>query len=309
MSRSKLKSTIKDVRQHSRHLVRELDVVKGVYLGTGYTFTQCHVLFELSTHKSLSLKDLAETLLIDKSNTSRTVKQLLNLGLIKSRKAKDDNRQKFFSLTAKGQKALQATVNLADEQVESALKNLTDEQQQEVIRGLQLYGGALRKSRLQAGFKIRPIRKKDNSQIADVIRTVMTAYGAVGDGYSISDPEVDEMARNYADEGSCYYVIELDDRVVGGGGIGPLKGGGKNVCELRKMFFLPECRGIGLGKKLLLLLMDQARKRNYKKCYLETLERMQAAIALYQKNGFRPLDKAQGNTGHCSCDKWYMLEL
>ena len=96
-------STVGQIRQHTRQLVRELDVVKGVYLDTGYTFTQCHVLFELSAHKALNLMSLADPLLIDKSNTSRTVKKLVDLGLIKSEKVESDNRQKLFSLTAKGQ--------------------------------------------------------------------------------------------------------------------------------------------------------------------------------------------------------------
>ena len=61
------KKTVSQIRQHSRQLVRELDIVKGVYMGSGYTFSQCHVLFELSLHKSLSLMELAEILLIDKS--------------------------------------------------------------------------------------------------------------------------------------------------------------------------------------------------------------------------------------------------
>ena len=289
--------------------MRELDIVKGVYLGTGYTFSQCHVLFELSIHKTLNLMELSEILLLDKSNTSRTVKKLVELGLIKVSKAAADSRQKLFSLTAKGEKALNCTTSLADVQVQKALENLSEEQQQQVIQGMQLYAGALRKSRLQSNYTIRPIQKKDNAQVARVIRDVMTEFKAVGEGYSIGDAEVDDMFGNYKDKRSCYYVITLDEAVVGCGGIAPLAGGGKTTCELRKMFFLPATRGIGLGRRLLLLLLDQARKRGYKKCYLETLDRMWQANELYKKNGFQLLDGPMGKTGHCSCDRWYCLEL
>ncbi len=307
--KSRLGWTIRQIRQHSRQLVRELDIVKGVYLGTGYTFSQCHVLFELSLHKSLTLMELAEKLLIDKSNTSRTVKKLVELGLVKSEKVSSDNRQKLFSLTSKGEKALCATTDLADQQVEQALENLSEEQQELVIQGLQLYSGALRKSRLQSNYTIRLIQKQDNTQVARVIREVMTEFGAVGDGYSIDDPEVDDMYGSYRNKRSCYYVITLDNQVVGCGGIAPLKGGGKLTCELQKMFFLPATRGIGLGRRLLVLLMDEARKRGYKKCYLETLDRMWGANELYRKNGFELLEKPLGKTGHCRCDRWYLLNL
>ena len=75
--------TLRDVRKHARQLVRELDVVKPAYMDTGLTLTQCHVLFELSANRSLNLSQLVERLLIDKSNLSRTVKRLVQLGFVK----------------------------------------------------------------------------------------------------------------------------------------------------------------------------------------------------------------------------------
>ncbi len=302
-------SIVAQIRQHSRRLVRELDVVRGVYLGTGYTLSQCHVLFELSVHSSLGLMRLAEILLLDKSNTSRTVKKLVEMGLVKVERTTTDSRQKLFSLTAKGQRVLATTNMLADLQVEQALHNLSEEQQRQVVDGLQLYARALSKSRLQADFAIRVIKKRDNPQIAGVIRSVMTEFSAVGEGYSINDPEVDDMFSNYRDDRSCYFVIVRHDQVVGGGGVGQLHGAIPSICEIRKMFFLPEARGCGLGRRLLQQLLEEARKRGYKKCYLETLERMSQAVELYQRNGFKRLDGPLGKTGHCSCDRWYARDL
>ena len=302
-------SKVSQIRQHSRQLVRELDLVQGSYLDTGYTISQCHVLFELSLHKSLNLMALSDNLLIDKSNTSRTVKQLAELGLVRLERVASDNRQRLISLTSKGQKVLRRTVSLANKQVEDALDTLSEEQQELVVQGIQLYADALRKSRLQSKYTIRLIQKQDNAQVARLIRNVMTEFRAVGEGYSIDDPEVDDMSGNYRNKRSCYYVIMNDDDVAGCGGIGPLTGGDRFTCELRKMFFLPELRGLGLGRRLLLLLMDEARKRDYKQCYIETLDRMWRANELYQKNGFRLLDKPMGTTGHSSCDRWYLLDL
>lgn len=298
-----------EIRQYSRHLVRELDILKGVYLGSGFTFSQCHVLFELAAHKTMSLMELADCLLMDKSNASRTVKQLLKLGVLNVEQDSKDNRQKKFSLTVKGRQALSTTICNAERQVHDALENLTEQQQETVVQGMRLYVDALKKSRLQANFVIRPIKKKDNPEIARIIRDVMTEFQAVGAGYSINDAEVDNIYGSYRSKNSCYYVITLDDEVVGGGGIGPLAGDKESVCELRKMFFLPQTRGIGLGQKLLLLLLDEARKRGYTQCYLETLDRMWQANELYKKNGFKPLENPIGCTGHHSCDRWYILDL
>ena len=190
-----------------------------------------------------------------------------------------------------------------------ASKHLTPEQQQSVIEGLQLYANALRKSRLQANYSLRPIQKRDNLEVAQVIRQVMTEFEAIGDGYSIGDPEVDDMYGSYRNRRSCYYVIVHEDRVVGVGGIAPLLGGDEDTCELRKMFFLPSTRGLGLGLRLLKTLMEEARKRDYCRCYIETLDRMWRANALYRKFGFRSLTAPIGETGHDSCDRWYLLDL
>lgn len=163
--------------------------------------------------------------------------------------------------------------------------------------------------RLQSDLEIRPIEERDNPSIANVIRTVMTEFGAVGEGYSIQDAEVDDIYGNYHDDRHCYFVVTDSDQVLGGGGFGLLKGGNQNTCELRKMFFMPELRGRGMGKRLLMLILSEAKSRGFKTCYLETLERMEQANWLYQSCGFKPLDGAMGKTGHCSCDRYYAREL
>ena len=301
--------TVKKIRQHSRQMIRELDVIRGAYLDTGFTLSQCHVLFELSQHGPLNLMQIAENLLIDKSNTSRTVKKLVELGVVQSERVRSDSRQKLFSLTKKGQKVLNNTTSLANDQVHRALEHLDEQQRLTVTEGLRLYSAALKKSRRQAGCQIRLIRKSDDKEVARLLRQVLTEFGAVGEGYSIEDPEVDAMSVAYRDAGSCYYIITQAERIVGCGGIAPLAGGKREVCELQKMFLLPEVRGIGLGRKLLGLLLDEACAKGYKQCYLETLDRMVRASELYVRNGFELLKKPMGSTGHCSCDRWYLKNL
>ena len=156
---------------------------------------------------------------------------------------------------------------------------------------------------------IRPIRPADDPVMAVIIREVMTSFGAYGPGYSINDPEVDAMSAHYPEPRAAFFVVEEDGRVLGGGGIGPLAGADADVCELRKMYFLPEARGRGLGERMLLRCLDAARERGYRRCYLETLSGMDAAMRLYTKAGFKPLCGPLGSTGHSGCDRHYLLEL
>jgi putative acetyltransferase len=165
------------------------------------------------------------------------------------------------------------------------------------------------RARRSGEFRIRPIMVSDNGAVARIIRQVMAEYGAVGCGYSINDSEVDAMYEAYLAPGSAFYVVERTGKVLGCGGMGPLQGGQDGVCELRKMYFMPELRGAGLGTRLLGTILDAARAAGYTLCYLETLESMTQARRLYSKHGFQPIDHALGNTGHSSCNRFMSLEL
>ena len=158
-------------------------------------------------------------------------------------------------------------------------------------------------------FEIRPIRAGDDAAMADVIRTVMPEFGATGSGFAISDPEVDWMSRAYAAPRHAYFVVERDGRVLGGAGVAPLAGGDAGVCELRKMYFLPEARGSGAGTAMMARCLDAARGFGFRQCYLETLTGMDAAMRLYERSGFRRIDAPLGATGHGGCNRFYLLDL
>jgi putative acetyltransferase len=157
--------------------------------------------------------------------------------------------------------------------------------------------------------KIRFIQPEDDVQVATIIRQVMTEFGCVGDGYSISDPEVDQMFLSYQGDTAAFFVIELNEKVLGCGGFGPLVGAPEHTCELKKMYFLPELRGLGMGKKMLDKCIATATEYGYHHMYLETVDRMTAANGLYRRRGFHALDGPEGATGHSSCDAFYRLDL
>jgi putative acetyltransferase len=159
-------------------------------------------------------------------------------------------------------------------------------------------------------WKIRSITAHDDSRVAYIIRSVMPEFGADGDGFAIHDAEVDWMSKAYNAPRSAYYVVELEGQVLGGGGIAPLEGAtNPRICELRKMYFLPALRGLGAGQALLDTCLAKARDYGFELCYLETVVGMDSAMALYQKAGFRSLDKPMGDTGHGGCNRFYAKSL
>lgn len=149
---------------------------------------------------------------------------------------------------------------------------------------------------------IRLIEPKDNKQIEEVIIAVSKEYGTFEPGYGSHDPELKDLYSAYKDKGSKYWIIEDLDihKVLGGGGYTKLRGSKEEekICEMQKLFFLPETRRKGLGKKLVEMILEEATKDGYKEMYLESVKSMKEAKKLYEKYGFEELDKPIGCTGH-----------
>lgn len=156
---------------------------------------------------------------------------------------------------------------------------------------------------------IRPITRADNPTVAAIIRKVMTEFHCVGSGFSIEDPEVDDMFTAYAGNKAAFFVVEHQGEVMGCGGFAALDGGDADTCELKKMYFLEGLRGLGMGSAMVDLCIKEARASGFTHMYLETVERMVAANHLYQKKGFALLSGAKGATGHSGCDSFYELLL
>jgi len=158
-------------------------------------------------------------------------------------------------------------------------------------------------------LSIHPITPEDNSQIAQVIRTVLIEHNVPKVGTAYADVSLDCMYETYNTPRSHYWVVKDVTRVLGGAGIASLENGPEEVCELQKMYFLKEIRGVGMGSAMMAACLDFARKQGFRQCYLETMPYMIDAQKLYQKFGFRYLDAPLGCTGHTSCPVWMLLDL
>jgi len=301
--------TVQFIREQSRTMVRELNMLGHRFRDTGLTHSEIHSLIEVHAHRVLTAGELAEKLNLDKSTISRIVGSLHKSKLITIARAKHDARQMNLRLTAAGKKKLSTIDQQASRQVGAACELMDEEEVEAVQRGLRLYAKALWQRRQAEAFEVRPIVREDDEFVAKIIRQVMTEYGAVGPGFSIMDKEVDTMFESFDNDRSAYLVIGKNKEILGGGGVAPLAGAERQVCELKKMYFLPQLRGLGLGKKLLRQCLKRAKELGYTHCYLETLNRMNEANHLYRKFGFEPLDAPMGATGHVKCDAWYLRKL
>ena len=156
---------------------------------------------------------------------------------------------------------------------------------------------------------IRKIEPADNPKIANIIRSVLIEMGVPKVGTAYEDKALDCMYETYNESRKSYFVVTDDEKIYGGAGIAPLDNYPGNICELQKMYFNQEIRGLGLGFQMMTHCLDFAKKVGFEKCYLETMPYMDDARKLYRKFGFQSMDHPLGNTGHYSCTVWMIKDL
>lgn len=295
------------VRADLRELVRGFGFLSPTHQ-SGLSFSKVHALIEIDNRK-LSAKDLSTRLSLDKSSVSRLLRSLLKDKLIVEKNDKQDARSKLLSLTTKGRDELAIINAQADSYLQGLFDYLSPKTVESFSKSLSDFTRAQQFNQMNNGLELALINKEDDERFAELAKAVLTEFGANGEGFAFVDPELQTMSKVYNNKGWCYYVVKEDGVLLGGAGVGPLQGGEKDVCELKKMYLAKESRGKGLGKLLLNRILKEAKAMGYHQCYLETLASMKSANALYRAFNFKPLDKPMGKTGHDGCDRWYLVDL
>ncbi len=157
--------------------------------------------------------------------------------------------------------------------------------------------------------RIRHIQPSDNPFLAQIVRDTLAEFGANHPGTVYYDSSTDALYELFQRKGSVYFVAEMNDEVVGGGGIYPTDGLPEDTCELVKMYLLPKARGTGLGRSIIEKAILFAGQEGYRNVYLETMPELRQALTIYAKFGFEYLKGPMGNSGHTGCSLWMLKKL
>jgi len=96
----------------------------------------------------------------------------------------------------------------------------------------------------------------------------------------------DEMAR-FPDGYELLLIAKRGEEPIGAVA---LKEHDAEVCEMKRLYVLPEGQGTGAGRLLCEELMAHAKALGYKTMLLDSLRRLEAAVALYGKLGFTEIE-------------------
>ena len=158
-------------------------------------------------------------------------------------------------------------------------------------------------------IEYRHLVRKDNKAIADLIRSVFREFGIARPGTVYFDPTTDDLFSLFSIPGSEYWIAEDDGKIIGGCGIYPTENLPDGCGELVKFYLKASYRGKGIGKQLMDISIESARKMGYKQLYLESLPELGRAISLYERAGFKFINSKMGDSGHFGCNIWMLKDL
>lgn len=116
-----------------------------------------------------------------------------------------------------------------------------------------------------------------------------------------------EFYRLYDAERDCVWICEDENKIVG---FLVLMHRDQTTAQLRYFYLEPECRGFGLGNKLIELFMDFLKEKGYAAVYLWTTSEQTAAASLYRRYGFKLTEEKESNAfGKLLTEQRYDLKL
>ena len=135
------------------------------------------------------------------------------------------------------------------------------------------------------GFTIS--RVSSDAHVA-MVAVLLKAYAAslpIDLGHEGFAEEVEGLPGDYvAPRGALLLALDTAGVAAGCVGLRPLPI--QDACEMKRLYVVPACRGLGVGKALGAAIIREAKNGGYSTIYLDTLPGMKTAQLLYHALGF-----------------------
>lgn len=141
------------------------------------------------------------------------------------------------------------------------------------------------------------MRRAESSQdIASAKQLILDYVDWLGVDLSFQnfDAEMAAFPGKYSPPKGLVLLALVDGTPAGVVALRPLDG---EVCEMKRMWVVPEFQGLNLGREMTERLCGEAKGLGYRVMRLDTIAVATAAIHVYRSSGFREIDAYCFNPG------------
>jgi DNA-binding MarR family transcriptional regulator/GNAT superfamily N-acetyltransferase len=292
------RAEIDTIRSFNRAVTLRAGVLDESYLGRGRPLGQARLLFEIGPEGS-DLKSLRERLRLDSGYLSRLVAALKRQGLVRVEPDAADRRLRRAVLTERGVAERAAYDALSDDLARATLAPLGAADRARLLAAMR----EVRRLLAVASLTIAVEPPSSASARACVAAYVGELAARFEEGFDPGNgnPTPDDAALT--PPAGCFLLARLDGRAVGCGALRRLAPG---IGEIKRMWVAPEARGLGLARRLLSALEDEARGLGLGHVRLDTNRALAEAQALYRSAGYRAIGRFNDNP---YADFWFEKEV
>jgi DNA-binding MarR family transcriptional regulator/N-acetylglutamate synthase-like GNAT family acetyltransferase len=327
-------TTISQIRAFNRYYTNIIGLLDRHILNSNYSLPEARILYELNHREGVQASGIIESLGIDKGYLSRILEEFATKKLIVRRRSQADGRLMHIYLTEKGREAFKQLNQASEEQLKQLLGGLSAAEEERLSHhvtavmdlfmkaqdgaaaaasGAEGYAdsgaGASAALRGPGPVTIRTdLRPGDLGYVIHLHGRLYKEEQNFGVGFEAYVAQgLAELYRQYDPERDRVWICEQGNSIVG---FLALMHRDEQTAQLRYFLLQPECRGMGLGKRLMEDFMGYLREKGYRHCFLWTTSEQETAIALYRRYGFVLVDEKGSSTfGKQLVEQKYELSL
>lgn len=278
-------------RRFNRFYTRTIGTLREGLLESDYSLTEVRVLYELSTRKEPSAKEIASELSLDTGYLSRILRKFQDAGLLERETSASDARQTVLKLTESGRTVFDELKQRSNQQAHELLDDLAPSKRFDLIRSMNTIEDVLT-HKTRAPYILRQHRPGDMGWVASRHGVLYAQeYGWNEQFEALVARIVADFIMDYDPKRERCWIAERD-----GEGLGCIflvkHPEEADTAKLRLLLVEPSARGLGLGKALVNECVSFARTAGYKKVTLWTQSILTGAHRIYQQAGFKLVDEA-----------------
>ncbi|GAA4722201.1 helix-turn-helix domain-containing GNAT family N-acetyltransferase [Isoptericola chiayiensis] len=276
------------VRRFNRSYTQRVGVLEESFLGPDMPLGTARLLYEIGVAPGTA-HALRTRLELDSGYLSRLLRRLQDDGLVSVAPDPDDRRRRRIDLTPAGRERWDELERRSAERARRLVAPLSDRQQARLVAALAEADLLVRAATIEIAT-VPPGSELARRAVAEYFAEV----GARIDGTGTFDVDAALAAdahRLVAPHGA-FVVATSAGEPVACGGVQTLEDGSG---EIKRMWVDGSWRGAGLGARLLRHLEDVARDLGHAVVHLDTNAALTEAIAMYERSGYRRVERYNDN--------------